>query len=99
MVNLPARYFIISHQARKDRQSRRIGRGPACWAEGIGPKVPDSPTACLPATVGVLLGVIELIEMAILVVRFRQTIDNAGLRGPSRAAGCLLCLSWALRLD
>ncbi len=78
VADLPAQDFLIAHQARQDRQTRRVRGGPGVRAQGVRVQVPDRAGAGVPAPARITR-IVELIQGAGAAVHDQDVMVTAVL--------------------
>ena len=84
MQNLARRHFVVAHQARKNRQTGGIGRGPSSRTKRIRFQIEDRARSGMPASIRLRMGVVEFVENAVALVD-HQHVTIAGVTGPGPA--------------
>ena len=79
MVDAAAEDLIVAHQARQNGQACRIGAGPSIGPQRIGMQIPDSAGPSLPASIRLLLGGKQLVEMAIVFIHHQHMLVGSCL--------------------
>ena len=69
VLNLSGGYFVVTHQAGKDRQAGGIGGSPCPRTLLVGQQVPDRRRRGIPAPVSVGISAVQLVEKAIAVIQ------------------------------
>ncbi len=82
MLNLAGSHFVIAHQARKNRQSGRVGGGPGVGPLLVAQQIPHRGRIGIPAPVGIHRRVVEFVEKTIAVVEH----EHVAIAGTGRTA-------------